>query len=53
MCRSVRCAVCGKTTWSGCGAHIAQVRAGVPAEQWCPGHSDSESGGAPRGPVDR
>jgi hypothetical protein len=27
--------VCGKTTWAGCGAHVEQVRAMVPAERWC------------------
>lgn len=40
MCRAVRCRTCAKTTWSGCGAHIAQVKARVPADQWCPGHVD-------------
>jgi len=38
MCRAVTCRICGKTTWSGCGRHVAQVRAGVPADNWCPGH---------------
>jgi predicted RNA-binding protein with PUA domain len=38
MCEAVRCPVCGKTTWAGCGSHIEEVRATVPAEQWCPGH---------------
>ncbi len=41
MCNPVRCTVCGKTTWSGCGAHVAQVRAAVPAAQWCDGHQNS------------
>lgn len=41
MCSPVRCKVCGKTTWSGCGDHVAQVKAMVPAERWCPGHPDS------------
>jgi len=40
MCRAVRCRTCHKTTWSGCGAHIAQVKARVSEDQWCPGHSD-------------
>lgn len=35
MCMPVRCQICGKTTWSGCGYHVAEVRAGVPADQWC------------------
>jgi len=38
MCRAVRCKTCGKTTWAGCGQHVAQVKARVPAEQWCAGH---------------
>ena len=38
MCRPVRCRTCSKTTWAGCGQHVAQVRAGVPDGQWCPGH---------------
>ena len=45
MCRAVKCRSCGKTTWSGCGAHVDQVRARVPAEQWCPGHRDDSGGG--------
>ncbi len=43
MCSPVRCRTCGKTTWSGCGQHVAQVKAGVPAGQWCAGH-ESEPG---------
>ncbi|MGA9376490.1 MAG: hypothetical protein WBV64_15980 [Mycobacterium sp.] len=43
MCRAVRCRVCGKTTWSGCGKHIDAVKRGVPAGQWCNGHA-SEAG---------
>ncbi|WP_300400981.1 hypothetical protein [Nocardioides sp.] len=43
MCRAVRCKTCGKTSWAGCGQHIAQVKAGVPAGQWCSGqHSAAE-----------
>ncbi|MBK0419859.1 hypothetical protein JD276_12520 [Leucobacter sp. CSA1] len=37
MCRAVTCRVCGKTTWAGCGQHVAQVKAGVPAGNWCGG----------------
>jgi DNA-directed RNA polymerase subunit N (RpoN/RPB10) len=40
MCHPVRCKTCGKTTWSGCGRHTAQVKAAVPAGQWCAGHKD-------------
>ena len=43
MCRPVRCDVCGKTTWAGCGQHIDSVKAQVPAAQWCNGrHSQQE-----------
>lgn len=41
MCSAVTCKVCGKTTWRGCGQHIAQVKAQVPAGQWCNGHESS------------
>ncbi len=44
MCRPVTCKKCGKTTWAGCGQHVAQVKASVPAGQWCSGHPKSESG---------
>ena len=26
MCRAVKCKTCGKTTWSGCGQHVARSR---------------------------
>lgn len=42
MCRATTCRTCGKSTWSGCGQHVAQVRAGVPADQWCAGHAGGE-----------
>ena len=42
MCRAVRCKTCNKTTWAGCGQHIAGVKAAVPADQWCPGHPRGE-----------
>ena len=43
MCRPVECNVCHKTTWAGCGQHIAQVKAMVPANQWCDGkHTQAE-----------
>jgi hypothetical protein len=45
MCRATRCKSCGKTTWAGCGAHVAQVRSSVPAEQWCEGHADATGDG--------
>lgn len=38
MCRAVTCGKCGKTTWAGCGQHVNQVLARVPASQRCAGH---------------
>nr|NLI51701.1 hypothetical protein [Propionibacterium sp.] len=35
MCRPVQCKVCGKTTWAGCGQHVAMVKSSVPKGQWC------------------
>lgn len=35
MCRPVNCPTCNKTTWAGCGQHIDQVKANVPANHWC------------------
>ena len=34
------CKTCGRTTWAGCGQHIEQALAGVPAGERCPGHPD-------------
>jgi len=45
MCRPKTCRTCGKTTWAGCGQHVAQVKAMVPTGQWCPGHPDEPSSG--------
>lgn len=42
MCRPAICPTCGKTTWQGCGRHIEQVKAQVPADQWCPGHQKEQ-----------
>jgi hypothetical protein len=42
MCRPVKCKTCGKTTWAGCGQHVAQVKASVPSGQWCTGHQRAE-----------
>lgn len=54
MCRAVRCRVCGNTTWSGCGQHIAQVKARVPADQWCAGkHTPEERAAAGGGWLSR
>lgn len=46
MCRGVSCRTCGKTTWAGCGQHVAQVKASVPADNWCGGHPKSEGTGS-------
>ncbi|MBL5972729.1 MAG: hypothetical protein D3X82_02860 [Candidatus Leucobacter sulfamidivorax] len=37
MCRAVTCQTCGKTTWAGCGQHVAMVKRSVPASDWCNG----------------
>ncbi len=37
MCYAIKCKVCGKTTWSGCGLHISSVKQNVPEDQWCDG----------------
>jgi hypothetical protein len=42
MCRKVTCRTCGKATWAGCGDHVEEALAGVPASQRCPGHSDKQ-----------
>ena len=41
MCYPSTCSICSKTTWSGCGQHVADVKRNVPAAQWCPGHEDA------------
>ncbi|WP_030543322.1 hypothetical protein [Streptomyces albus] len=35
MCQRVTCRTCGKFTYSGCGNHVDQVLAGVPAAKRC------------------
>lgn len=43
MCQAVKCRMCGKTTWTGCGQHVASVRKSVRASDWCNGtHTPSE-----------
>ena len=47
MCRPTTCKTCGKTTWAGCGQHIASVKAMVPSNQWCNGqHTPAEKAAA-------
>lgn len=45
MCRPTGCKSCGKTTWAGCGRHIDEVKAAVPADEWCPGHEKAPGRG--------
>jgi len=35
MCYPVECPRCHKTTWAGCGEHVAEVKSSVPPAQWC------------------
>ncbi|MHB9864184.1 hypothetical protein [Streptomyces sp. YIM S03343] len=35
MCQRAVCRTCGKITYSGCGQHVDQVLAGVPASERC------------------
>nr|WP_087008054.1 hypothetical protein [Brevibacterium yomogidense] len=47
MCRAAKCRTCGKTTWAGCGQHVAQVKKVVPTAEWCGGkHSPAEMSAA-------
>ncbi|WOL08956.1 hypothetical protein Cni_G17709 [Canna indica] len=35
MCYEVKCSSCGKTTWGGCGRHVASVYQRIPEGQHC------------------
>ena len=35
MCQKVTCNNCGKYTWAGCGQHVEEALAGVPADKLC------------------
>ncbi|KAK3149739.1 hypothetical protein QOZ80_3AG0221970 [Eleusine coracana subsp. coracana] len=35
MCFQVKCGTCGKSTWAGCGRHVASVHAQIPEGQHC------------------
>lgn len=35
MCRPVECSICHKTTWAGCGEHVAEVMQSIPPNQQC------------------
>jgi len=45
MCQRATCRNCGKATYRGCGQHVEQVLAGVPASQRCSCAPTSGSGG--------
>ncbi|WP_395693646.1 hypothetical protein [Nocardioides sp.] len=45
MCSPTPCRTCRKITWSGCGQHVAQVKASVPDDLWCPGHPGESGSG--------
>ncbi|CDP00993.1 unnamed protein product [Coffea canephora] len=35
MCYEDKCSSCGKTTWVGCGKHVASVYARIPQGKHC------------------
>ncbi|MFD8753312.1 hypothetical protein ACFV0O_20415 [Kitasatospora sp. NPDC059577] len=45
MCRRVACRRCGKPTYAGCGMHVEQVLAGVPASARCACTAQERTGG--------
>ncbi|MEC9052183.1 hypothetical protein [uncultured Nocardioides sp.] len=53
MCRPTTCKNCKKTTWAGCGQHVASVKAMVPADQWCNGDCAPAEGGQRTGVLGR
>lgn len=44
MCRQAVCGSCSKVTWRGCGQHVDQVMAGVPAAKRCQCQRGAQSG---------
>lgn len=48
MCQRVKCSSCGKPSFVGCGRHVEQVLADVPAAERCRCREEKES--APREP---
>jgi hypothetical protein len=49
VCRATRCKTCGRTTWAGCGQHVSQVKAAVPADDWCNGQHSADEKAASTG----
>lgn len=35
MCMKASCNSCSKTTWTGCGNHVASVLDKIDTEEWC------------------
>ena len=48
MCYQVKCGTCGKTTWAGCGRHVASVHRQIPEGQHCACRGLVAGGGDPR-----
>ncbi|KAG8062069.1 hypothetical protein GUJ93_ZPchr0003g18396 [Zizania palustris] len=51
MCYQVKCGACGKSTWAGCGRHVASVHRQIPDGQHCacrgwPGVGDDKAAGS-------
>ena len=53
MCRRVQCSRCKKPTFAGCGAHVEQVLADVPAESRCRCREETSQPKARNQPEDR
>jgi hypothetical protein len=35
MCYPIKCNVCNKIAWGGCGAHVERLKCQIPIEQRC------------------
>jgi hypothetical protein len=51
MCYQVKCGTCGKSTWAGCGRHVASVHSQIADGQHCacrawPGVADKAAAAA-------
>jgi hypothetical protein len=46
MCRRVQCPTCDRPTFAGCGAHVDQVLADVPAGERC--RCDAQAAAQPK-----